>query len=130
MCLIIGGMHIFTLPLSYLVLKFDAPAYSVYIVAIVMEIALLLTRLIILCKLIDLKPTLFLTEVILRIIPVMAIVFVATYFMNTVISNNVAGLLVLVMAECIICSICVFVIGLKSSERKMIIGLIKNKIHK
>lgn len=130
MCLIIGCIHILTLPLSYIALKFNAPVYSVYVVAIVIEILLLFTRLFILCKLIDLSPRLFFNDVIFRIIPVLAIVFATTYFINSFISDSVVGLLILVIVECIVCGACIFSIGLKSSERKMIISFINKKIKK
>lgn len=130
MCLLIGGIHILTLPLSYISLKFGAPAYSIYIVALIIEVALLLTRLIIMCKLIDLSISLYLKEVIARIIPILVIVFSTCYSLNSIFPDNLLGLLSIALSEASICIICIFTIGLKTSERKLIIDFVRNKIKK
>lgn len=130
MCLLIGGIHILTLPLSYIVLKFGAPSYSIYIVAFVIEITLLLTRLIIMCKLINLKIRVYFKEVIVRIIPILTIVFTTSYLLNIFFHDNLLGLLFMVISEVIICSISICTIGLKTSERKLIVDFIRNKIRK
>lgn len=124
---------IVVLPISYIAYVFGAVAESIYFVAIIMASITMLVRVKLLSKLIDLRPSFFISHVIIRlilttffslIVPVVFSFFVSTSLISVVISFIISFISV---------AISVYLVGLDVFERQLVVNLLsslKQKIRK
>lgn len=124
MCLIIGTVHLFVLPISYLVLWLNYPAYSVYIVSLFIELILLFIRLSILCKLIKESVLIYIKNVVLRILPALIISFLVGGVTNKMFDNNFVDFILVSFITILISGITSFFFGLTTHERYTIINYV------
>ena len=129
--LVVGGLQILNLPISYLFLRVGYPPESVFIVAIVISIGCEIARLYMLRKMINLPVLTFLKEVYFNVIIVSFSATIIPCIIINRMEENFANLL-LTSFLCVVCtSVSILYIGCKKNERTFILRKlqeVKNKI--
>ena len=118
--LIVGGLLILNLPLSYVILKLGMGPQSTMYISILISIIALFSRLIILKPLIFLSINKFLKQVVLTVL----LVALCSFFIPGFISYNLnfgIDRLLLVFSSSIICTLTfIYFIGLDYSEKEIV----------
>ena len=123
--LIVGGLQLMNLPVSYLVLKAGAPPESIIVVAIVISQICLFARLLLLKGMTGLSASGFIKAVYLRV----AAVFIVSGSVIYLISYTLKSDFVSFVISCIVCiavnTAGIWLIGIDNEERKLLIDKIK-----
>lgn len=132
--IVVGGLQMMNLPISYVCLRWGAIPETVMIVAVIISQCCLAARLIMLKGLIHLKPIDYLQRVYLNLILITACaVFVPLVFYLTI-GNNTWPLFILDVALCLVCTALVeYFIGCSKKERQFVMEKVlefKNKFLK
>lgn len=125
---VVGGILLLNLPVSYIVLKLGASAYSVMIVAIVISIVATIIRLLILRLLVSFSIKKFLRDCILPIFSVVLIASVIPCFFHYIMEENFFRLCIVFISAIFLTLLSIITFGLSHGERKVIFINIKNKI--
>lgn len=128
--IVVGGLQILNFPISYLILKAGAPPESILAVAVVISQLCLAARLIMLRRMVGLPIGKFMTDVYFRIIAVAALSFVPAFFLDSVTDEGWGGFILSCMASISFSAIIIWLIGLKSDERKILISRITDYIRR
>lgn len=116
--------------LIYFVLKLGAEPYSVSVVAIVIQVLLLFSRLYYAKKYIKISYTRFTKEVIIPSLLVTIFSFITMIPNCLNVADNILDLIISVLIDSIFVGVLVLLMGLSQTERKQVINLIKNRIRK
>lgn len=122
--IIISIIMLMSLPLAWFWLKLDADPYIVMIVCIIMSVIGVIARLMLLHELVSYSYRKYFTEVILKIIPVVAISAPLSWWIYTLFPQNLASLILWGVLSCCLTGVIIFVLALKNSERRMIIAYV------
>lgn len=129
--LIVGGLQMMNLPISYLCLKIGFIPESIIIIAIIISQCCFASRLILLKKMIHLPVILFLKKVYFNVIVVSLIAILIPYLMHHYILSNFF-LFIINSIICLISTIiAIYTIGCNREERNFInskVIIIRNKI--
>lgn len=118
--IVVGGLLIAILPISYLFLKLGYSPEIVYIVQISISCLALFMRLYFTKKLIDFPIITIIKEVILKNIIIVTIIIVPMLFLKSMINNQIVRLIVEIIVSFIISGITIYYIGLDKNEKKII----------
>lgn len=127
--IIVGGLLLLILPVSYVVLKLGGAPYSVFLVHLSIALIAFMTRLLLGHKIVGFELSSFIKTVLIPILIVTvgsAIIPVLCHFNMT---EGILRLLVVAVLSILCVSIAVYFWGLKENERQMVITTIKNRIH-
>lgn len=125
--IIVGGLLILNLPISYMALHWGASPEATIQIAIIISFASLIVRLVMLFKYIKFPIREFFIQVLLRAISVVVISFiVCTLIFNNVPFYGFTKLLLTGVASWFIASIIILYIGMNKSERNLIYNVIRN----
>lgn len=123
--IVVGGLNLLNLPLSYMLLKLGCIPETILIVAILLSLVCLLARLLMLKNMISLSPKTFLKKVIFPVIKVS----VGASIIPIIISVNVDKNFITFVCICVISILCsssaIYFLGCNVAEQ----NLIRNKIH-
>lgn len=129
--IIIGSLIFLNLPVSYLVLKLGGSPESVYCVLIVITFLTLVFRMFFVKTLLGFSPLSFIKKVILPILITclftIGIDEILVRFFNMKNATNFGELIYMSLIYVIITAIGIWCLGMKSSERKAILGFVKRK---
>ncbi len=128
--LTLGIMQLLIFVFAWVVLKLGYPAYSVFVVAIIVNLAMFIVRLVIVSKLIDLSVIKYLKQVAL---PVLAIVFISSALSLTLKLCIPEGIIftILIGFFCVtVSSLAMYFFGLNREWKQKINKIIKTKILK
>jgi O-antigen/teichoic acid export membrane protein len=114
--------------MSWIILKMNYPAYSVFIVAIVVNVIMLFVRLYIVGKLIDLPKKHFTVNVVFPILGVIFLSLIPAYIIKNILPSGLPYSIIVITSSVIICFITMFYIGLDKKNRQKIRFNINNKI--
>lgn len=128
--LIIGGLRILILPLSYLVLVLGFAPYSVYIVMILIDTISIFTRLFILKSITGVKINSYIKEVLMYTMTVSVIIFFSNYLLCRINTSSIIELLLYAIVSIIISLLVIVVIGLTDIERSALYVVVNKKIRK
>ena len=124
--IIVGGLQLLNLPLSYLMLRAGFPLESVLVVAIVISQLSLFARLFLLKGMTGLKVGDFIRQVYARQIVIAALSFVPSWWLTSLIGQD---FLMNVIVSCCLTVLLtlglIYLIGLDSSERDMLTSRIR-----
>lgn len=126
--LILGTIQVLIFLVSWLILKFGYPAFSVFLVAIVANIVMVILRLFLVNGLVGLSVRLFMKNV---IFPITIIVLLTTFFSFSIRNALPEGLfysLISSIASFLIIVLCIYFIGLDKIWRAKLKRLIASKI--
>ena len=128
--LVVGGLQMMNLPLSYILLRCGYPPESVLIVAIFISVCCEMSRLYILRNMIQLSMRSFLREVYFNVIGVSLVSAVLPLVLFFILPDNFLGFVV----NCIVCvlstMLVILYLGLKKGERQMIYEKVTNIVCK
>lgn len=120
-----GCMLISILPISYIVLKLGAPAYSVFIVHFCIEALTQVVRLFMVRDRLKLSIRQFVANVYLRILLVMAFSVIAPYLVWANMTKGIAEFVAVSITSVLSVLIVAFTVGLTSDERSFFISKLK-----
>lgn len=128
--IIVGGLQLFNLPISYIFLRGGAPPYIVLIVAIFISMCCFSSRLYLLRSMIDLSAKQFFVKVFLNIVVVSLVSSLIPYLVSEISQSDWSKFLTLT-CTCILSTIStIYFIGCTHEEREFIRKNIKSKIIK
>lgn len=128
--LIIGGLRILILPLSYLVLKLGFAPYSVYIVMILIDTISIFTRLFILKSITGIKFKPYIKQVLIYTLAVSVIIFIINFQLCRIVTDSIIGLLLYIIASIILSFVVFILIGLTGTEGSALYAVVNKVIHK
>jgi len=126
----LGIIQISIFFVSLLILKMGYPAYSVFVVAIIVNIIMFFVRLVIVSNLIDLSIKGFTVKVVLPIIGVIVLSTVPSYFIQKSLPLGFGYSIIVIVSSVLISFISMFYIGLDENWRKKIRLYLIGKTHK
>jgi O-antigen/teichoic acid export membrane protein len=114
---VLGVMQLAILIISYFSLYFNFPAYSVFVVAILMNIAMFFVRLNIVSKLVGLPKITFIREVCIPILAMVIISATCSSAVKYILPQNILFSLISIALSGFICCVCAYYICLDSELR-------------
>lgn len=121
--IIVGGLQMLNIPLSYIFLKLGGIPETVLIVAIFLSLVCLIARLTMLKKMINLSFLDYCSRVLIPVIKVSIIASIIPVLLSHNLENNFINLCINCIIACTCSIITIFFVGCNSNER----NLIKNK---
>lgn len=115
---VVGGILLTILPISYVVLKLGAPAYSVFIVHFCIESIAQLARMYMLRKLIHLPIRAYMRNIYLPVIVVATVSCIPPVITQMYCSGGLAGLIIVATTSIISVSLTIAFLGLTKEERQ------------
>lgn len=131
--IVVGGLQMLNLPISYILLRFECIPETVLIVAICLSLTCLLARLIMLRKMINLSPILYFSKVIFPAIKVLFTASIIPILISQKMSDNFIFFLINCIVACICSTMAIYFIGCNANERHMIsnkIQALSKRLHK
>lgn len=119
----IGSLVFF---ISYALFKMGFPAYTSYIVFIVIYAILIFIKLYIIKGLIDFPVVMFYKETLLRILPVTVFTFVITSFVYLTLEESIGRMLLMTLLSTFTLGISIFLLGLEQSEKQIVTNKISH----
>jgi hypothetical protein len=113
---------------SWIILKMGYPAYSVFVVAIVVNIVMFFVRLVIVSNLIDLSKKSFILKVVLPIFGVIILSTIPTYLLQISLPLGFIYSIIVIIFSMIVSAIAMYYIGLDKNWRGKIHNFIDKKI--
>lgn len=117
---VVGGVLLLIIPVSYIVLKLGAPAYSVFIVHFILEIIAQIIRMILLKKMIQLPIKSYAQYIYIPVILVVLVSSPLPIYIHNQLSEGLLRFLIVGVVSVFSASLSVFFIGLTRNERKFI----------
>ena len=118
--LVVGGLQLLNLPVSYLILKAGAPPESILLVAIVISQICLFARLFMLHSMTGLSVGKFMIEVYSQILLVMVLAFPAELWLTSFFGDDMFSFIMSCVVSVIVTSSVIWIAGLSSDERIML----------
>jgi hypothetical protein len=118
--IVVGGLQLLNLPVSYVLLKIGYPPETTVVVAICISQICLAARLVMLRQMIGLSVREFLYRVYFNVLAVAVVGTVASALVNNYISNHISSMIMCVAAAGVSCMF----IGCTSKERHDILSLL------
>lgn len=126
--LVVGGLQLLNLPISYLFLKAGAIPEVTVIVSVVISQISLGARLFMLERMIGLSISEFMKRVYFNVLMVAALSLVLPVAVSYVVTDGFAGFAVKVAVALLSACLSIFFIGCSGAERKEVIGFLKNRL--
>lgn len=127
--LVVGGLQLLNLPVSYAFLRAGFAPEVTVVVAIVISQICLAARLVMLRGMIGLKAGEFLRRVYFNVISVAAVAVILPIFAAGLFPYGVAGLVMSVMLSVLSAAVSIFFIGCTREERRMLMEFIRKKLN-
>ena len=124
--IVVGGLQLLNLPLSYICLKFGSPSEVVFIIAICISILCILTRLIILKRQVNLSIKMFLKNVLFNTFVVASTAIIVPYALSIILSSSFYSFILLCIISLISTIITILFIGCTKNERELAYSKLKN----
>ena len=126
--LVVGGLQLLNLPISYLFLKAGAIPEVTVIVSVVISQISLGARLFMLERMIGLSISEFVKRVYFNVLMVAALSLVLPVAVSYVVTDGFAGFAVEVVVALLSACLSIFFIGCSGAERKEVISFLKNRL--
>lgn len=126
---VVGGILLMIIPISYIVLKLGAPAYSVFIVHFCVESVAQFVRMYMLRKLIDLPMKAYIRHIYLPVIWVVALSCILPIYVHSLLPNGLMRFLAVGVASVLSVGVIAFLLGLTKDERKFFLNKGLNLLH-
>lgn len=125
---VVGGILLCNLPVSYIALKFGAPAYAVMLVAICITFTAFLVRLVIIKHLAQFSIKDFALKAALPCVVVALISAIAPALVSIYFAENFLRLCLTTLISLCCTTLCVLFVGMNRSERVAVIATVKNRL--
>jgi O-antigen/teichoic acid export membrane protein len=126
--IVVGGLQLLNLPVSYVLLKMGAMPEVTVIVAVVISQICLAARLFMLEKMIGLSVRNFLVRVYFNVLAVATVALVLPVVAALVVPGGPVGFVVKASVAVISAGLSIFLVGCSKQERRDVIGFIKNRL--
>lgn len=126
--IVVGIVEISNFPLTYLMFKFGFNPLAAYYVYFTIYLILMFLRLYLIKDLIRMKAIVYIKEVYCKVAYVTLVAFIAPSLICLVQQDSIIRFIEVGLVSSISTVATVFYLGLASNERKIVIGLLKNKI--
>lgn len=126
----VATLKLLILPIAYICLRFGLPAFSVFIVHLVMECCTYSANLLVSRRLVHLPLRKYFKEVAIRVIVVGSLSFIAPVILYVFMPDSVLRLITLGLFSCIVSSILIICFGLTTGERSFFFNKAKLIIKK
>lgn len=126
--IVVGGLQLLNLPVSYLCLKSGTAPESTVMVAIVISQICLAARLLMLEKMIGLSVKEFITRVYLNVIYVAAAAIVIPLIISFFLPDGILWTLLSVVVSALSAALSILFVGCTAVERNELVGFIRSKI--
>lgn len=126
--LTLGLMQVAIFPLSWVVLKMGYPVYSVFLVAIIVNILMFFVRLIIVHFLIDLPILRFLQKVALPVCLVTVVSAVPAWLLDRICPSGFLGSLLTGIFSAFLSTVIMYFIGLDREQRRTVLSVVQRKV--
>jgi len=126
--IVVGGLQLLNLPVSYICLRLGAIPEVTVIVAIVLSQICLVARLVMLRRVLAFSVRSFLRRVYLNVLSVSAVAVVVSLVLSPLFSDDFAGFALSFVACLATASLAVLFAGCTSSERNEIVGFVKTRL--
>lgn len=127
--IVVGGILLMILPISYVVVKSGAPAYSVFIVHFFMEIVAQIARMYMLRKLIDMPMTAYLQHIYRPVIMVVALSCILPIYVHHQFPEGLVRFLVVGVTCVLSVGGTAFIVGLTKDERNFFLDKAFKLLH-
>lgn len=128
--IIVGGLQLMNLPVSYVLLKNGAPAESTVAVAIVISQLSLVVRLLLLRKMVGISPGSFFRSVYMKVIAVTAVAAVLPVTAGRFLPSGLIGFCISLIL-CVACSgVSVLYLGLTPDERRSLRSMVLRRFYR
>ena len=124
--IVVGGLQMMNLPLSYICLKFGFIPESVLIIAIIISICCLAARLYMLRRMIGLSPKLYARKVIVNIVVVTILSSILPYVISQYLNEGFSSFLVITALTFICTTLTILYVGCSQTERVIVIEKVSN----
>ena len=127
--IVVGGMQLLNLPISYFAIKLGCPPESIFIVAIIISLCCLVLRLNMLRPMIGISIPSFIKEVCLRCIYVVVLSSIVSLFIIRIFSaDTILSLIACLVLIVLSVLVSIYYVGCKKEERVYIWEIVKKKI--
>lgn len=126
--IVVGGLQLMNLPVSYICLRYGASPESTVVVAIVISQICLAARLYMLKNLSGLSVRDFLTRVYLNVLSVAAAAVLLPFVISGILPEGVTGFMISVTLSVLSACLSVLFVGCTSEERREMLGFVKNRL--
>lgn len=126
----ITSVGILAFPLTWIAFSLGAPAEYAYYVFIVVYIAVEAVRLILMKRMLDFPPIMYIKEVLLYIFLVTPIAFIIPLLCLHLMDVGFVRLIIVTMASIISTAVIVYCLGLNKKERLYFVNSIKTRLHR
>nr|WP_321405961.1 lipopolysaccharide biosynthesis protein [uncultured Carboxylicivirga sp.] len=124
--IIVSGVVLLNLPISYFLYNQGFPPETAMIVSIILAIISLIPRVYFAQKLADISCMEFLTKVLLKTIPIFILTWVVVNLLKNVLSQSFIRLCIVTVSSIIVSIILGYFIGLSTEEKKYVLSIVKN----
>lgn len=128
--IVVGGLQMLNLPISYVLLRIGCIPETVMMVAIGLSQCCLAARLVMLRTMIGLSARKYLREVYLNVILVMTAAAVLPILTSVILEESFLNFVIIVLISLITAAISIFYIGFNKNERDFAVTKFKYAIHK
>lgn len=128
--LIVGGLSLLNLPISYVLLKFGAIPEVVYFVAISLSVCMLVARLIMLRKMIRFDVWSFVKKVVINVLVVTAVSVPIPWLLCHYLKESFASLCIVTLACLLVSGLAVYYIGFTKDERQLTVKAVHRIVEK
>ena len=125
---VVGGILMLNFPISWIILKIGAPAYSVMVVAVVVTFIAFVVRLIIVRRLANFSIRQFAKNAALPCVLVTILAAIIPMLVRTNFDESFLRLCITTFASVVSVGLFVFVIGMNKGEREMVAAQVKKKL--
>lgn len=128
--LVVAGINLTTLPLAIITLQFYKNPYISSVIMIVIAIVAFYARLTIASRQIYINKKIFLAHLLKTIFPCIIVILpVVYYFMRLLPSDGLSWLILRMIISFAICICVIWIVGISSEERNMVLSFVRKKIH-
>lgn len=127
--IIVGSISCLVFPLSWIAFALGAPAYTSYIVFIIVYLILTILRINIIKGLVGFNPRMYNVEVVYKIIPATIAAFLVPGLLFSIMSPNIVRTLIVVPVGFLSAVISSYCLGLSLGERSKIRAIVVNKLN-
>ena len=118
--IVVGGLQMLNLPISYVLLRMGCVPESVLIVAICLSLICLLSRLVMLKRMINLSPSLYFSKVLFPIAKVFIIAAIIPIIVSYELPDDLMSFFMNCMIACVCSATTIYFVGCNANERKMV----------
>lgn len=125
----VGTILLSIVPISYILLRLGAPAESVFVVYLIVEVFAVMARLIIAKNLVKLSVQQFLGQVVTKSMLVLIGSFVPPLMVHMFFSEGIMRFVAVLIVGCLSTGGAIYLLGLDTRERELILSALRQKFH-